>query len=177
MTGRSTANGAGQWVRTWYGLPARVAPSERGLCDVALLGIPLPHPSLINLALRRGLPDGLKARLFFLHEFGHLQMLPLALLYWLFLRRTRRRRRIDVPLQLAAVQGFWELVTEAYVVWCMGPSYARTLSLTRSPWPVLFWPLMVSLAVLPFLSGLGPSPACPARPQTPAETPRPRCPA
>ncbi len=65
-----TRDESAHWVRTWYGLPARVVLSDDDLCDIALLGIPLLHPSLINLALRRGLPAEMRRRLFFLHELG-----------------------------------------------------------------------------------------------------------
>jgi hypothetical protein len=139
------------WVRTWYGLPARVVPSDEGLCDIALLGVPLPHPSLINATIRYGLPDRTKRRLFFLHEFGHLQTLPLLALPLLALRRRRSSGLARLGLNLLALEGFWELATELYVVSRTGREYFSAWRTSRNPAALLFWPLMLLLAALPLL--------------------------
>jgi hypothetical protein len=138
-------------VRTWYGLPARITPSDDGLCDIALLGVPLPHPSLINTTIRRGVPDRTKARLFFLHELGHLQTLPLLALPLLLLRRRRRTGIVGLILNLLALEGFWELATELYVVSRMGREYVTAWRSSRNLAALLFWPLALLLAVLPLL--------------------------
>lgn len=140
-----------RWVRTWYGLPARVAISDDGLCDVALLGVPLPHPSLINATIRRGVPPRAKARLFFLHELGHLQTLPFLALPLLLLRRKRRTGLAGAALNLLALEAFWELATEVYVVFRAGRGYVAAWRASRNPAALLFWPLTLLLAALPLL--------------------------
>ncbi len=65
-------------------------PSADGEWLRCSLGVPLPDPSLINAAIWRGLPDRAKRRLFFLHESGRLQTLPLLALPLLLLRPRRR---------------------------------------------------------------------------------------
>jgi hypothetical protein len=143
-----------QWVTTWYGLPARVVPSDDGLCDIALLGVPLPHPSLINAAIRRGMPDRAKRRLSFLHEFGHLQTLPLLALPLFLLRRKRRTGLTGAALNILALESFWELVTETYVVFRTGREYLTAWRTSRNPATLLFWPLMLLFVALPFLASL-----------------------
>lgn len=141
-----------QTILTWYGLPARILPSRDGLCDVALLGVSLPHPSLINLTTRLGLPERLKARFFLLHEFGHLQTLPLVGLPLLLLHRHPVARRKTILLKLLALQAFWELFSEGYVVLKTGRAYLAAWRASRNPAILIFWPMMLLLATLPFRS-------------------------
>jgi len=149
----SIEKGSSDWRTTWYRLPARIIVSDNGLCDIAPLGIPLPHPSLINLALRRGMPDEARLRLFFFHELGHLQTLPLLLLPLLLLQLKQRTRRRSLLLNILGLEAFWELTSETYVVWRARHSYAAAWRASRNPAMVLFWPLMLALAALPFLAG------------------------
>jgi hypothetical protein len=95
----------------WYRLPARIVVSDDGLCDIAPLGISMPHPSLINLALRRGVPHETRLRLFFLHEVGHLQTLPLLVVPQLLLRRKQRARKGNFLFHVLGLEAFWELTT------------------------------------------------------------------
>jgi len=132
-----------------------VIPSERGLCDIALLGIPFPHPSLINSALRRGLSRDVKMQLYFFHELGHVQALPFAAAYWLLASRASGRRRTPFLLTLLALQAFWEVAAESYVIWRMGRHYLTAWRKSPNPALVLFWPLMILLASLPFFAGTG----------------------
>ncbi len=120
------------WRTTWYRLPTRIIVSDNGLCDIAPLGIPMPHPSLINLALRRGLPDEARLRLFFLHELGHLQTLPQLLLPLLLLQLKQRTRRRTLLLNILGLEAFWELTSETYVVWRARHWYAAAW---RAPGP------------------------------------------
>jgi hypothetical protein len=152
-----------RWVTTWYGLPARVVPSDDGPCDIALLGVPLPHPSPINAAIRRGLPDRAKRRLSFLHEFGRLQTLPLLALPPLLWRQKRRPGLAGAILNLLALEGFWELATEIYVVSRKGREYITAWRTSRNLAALLFWPLMLALAALPLLLGTAGLPAKNAR--------------
>ena len=143
-------------MRTWYGVRARVLPSEHGLCDVAVFGLPLPHPSLINIIIRRGRSPSIREQLFFLHELGHLQTAPLAAMVAVgVFRRPGRRGVMGAVLRLLAVEAVWELLTESYVVWRSGHDYWKG----TTPVAIAFWPAMVGLAgtALLFLRPLRPS--------------------
>jgi len=133
------------------GSGVRVVISDDGLCDVALPGVPLPHPSLINAMIRRGLPPQAKARLFFLHELGHLQTLPLLALPLLLLRRKQRTSLAGAALDLLALEALWELASEVYVVSRTGRGYVGAWRASRNPAALLFWLLMLLLAALPLL--------------------------
>ena len=65
-------------VRSWYGVHAQVRAASGTECDLVVEGKEFPHPSVVNLFIRRGLaPDG-RLRLGAWHEVGHLQTLPFA---------------------------------------------------------------------------------------------------
>lgn len=67
-------------VRTWYGATGRVELHGPFWHLAELWGIDIPHPPLINLLIRQGLPMATKRELSFIHELGHLEMLPISLL-------------------------------------------------------------------------------------------------
>ncbi len=72
-------------IRSWYGLIGSIQVEQELWHLVKVGGISLPHPPLINLVLRQRQTHHDRLRLSFLHEFGHLQTLPLALLHLLWL--------------------------------------------------------------------------------------------
>ena len=120
------------YVRSWYGLAAEIAV-ENGLWHLVRVGgLPLHHPPLVNLILRRGLPRRARLRLSLLHEFGHLQTLPVALVHVVVLLFSRRWRKRGVSGTLAALavaviahEAVWELASETYVIAAAGPEYRR----------------------------------------------------
>jgi len=71
-------------VRSWYGLPAEIAVGQLWHW-VSAGGLPLPHPGLVDIDLRQGIPRRERERLTYWHELGHLETLPLALLHALAL--------------------------------------------------------------------------------------------
>lgn len=139
------------WVRSWYGVPARIVATDRGLCNVAFIGIPLPHPCLINLVIRHGLPELIKARLFFLHELGHVETLPLLVLPLILLWRGWKASPSPLILNLLALGSFWELVAEIYVIFRSRREYVAAWRQSRNPAALVFWPSLLLLAILPFL--------------------------
>ena len=66
-------------VRSWYGLRAELGVEDRLWHLVRVGRVTLSHPPVVNTFLRAGFPEGERLRLSYLHEFGHLQTLPLAL--------------------------------------------------------------------------------------------------
>lgn len=128
---RSDYRDSPRHVRAWYGLPAEIAV-ENGLWHLVRAGrITFGHPPLVNLILRRGLPGKDRLELSFFHEFGHLQTLPFALAYSLFLLLFGRWRRpgwgwaFIKKLAAAAIahEAVWELASETYVIAKTGTKY------------------------------------------------------
>lgn len=142
-------------VRSWYGVTAEIAVENNLWHLVRVGGVALPHPPLVNLVLRRGLPRQERLYLSFLHEFGHVQTLPVAGLHLLWLLkngRWRGRGRWKTLAMLAAAavthEAMWELASEIYVIGQTGPDYGRIYR--RYPNPIgqmTFWSSMVAAAV------------------------------
>src|SRR3990172_5756052 len=81
-------------VRSWYGLSGEIEVENELWHLVKVGGVPLNHPPVVNLILRRGLPREDRLRLSYLHEYGHFQTLPLAVAHaFLLLWAGRRQRR------------------------------------------------------------------------------------
>lgn len=119
----STERDHTQYVRSWYGVTAEIVVENNLWHLVRVGGVALHHPPLVNLIMRRGQPRQERLLLSFLHEFGHLQTLPVAILHavWLLLTvRWRNRHLCEALAMLAAVavahQAVWELASEIYVV-------------------------------------------------------------
>jgi hypothetical protein len=65
-------------VHAWYGVHAVVRAAGETECDLVVEGRAYPHPSLVNLFLRRELPADIRQYLGAWHEVGHLQTLPIV---------------------------------------------------------------------------------------------------
>ena len=119
-------------VRSWYGLTAEIAVENNLWHLVRVGGVALNHPPLVNLLLRWRQPRRQRLYLSFLHEFGHLQTLPLAILHvlWLLVKGHWRGRGVlgwlTVPAAaVIAHEAVWELASESYVVVKAGREYGR----------------------------------------------------
>ena len=107
-------------VRSWYGLTGEIEV-ENELWHLVKIGdVALHHPPLVNLILRRRLPREDRLRLSYLHEFGHFQTLPIALMHvLLILWAGRRQRRLLfgwprwLMTLVIAHEAVWELASEA----------------------------------------------------------------
>ena len=152
----SITPGQNHTVRSWYGLAAEIEV-ENELWHLVRVGrVSLPHPPLVNLLLRRGLPREGRLRLSFLHEFGHLQTLPLALAHAALLLLAGGWRGRGIKGTLAALgmavvahEATWELASETYAAVRAGPAYRRLYR--AHPNRVgqgLFWVGMTALAAL-----------------------------
>jgi hypothetical protein len=153
-------------VHTWYGLNGEVRAAGPGTCDIAVEGKALPHPSLVNLYLRRGLSPQDRVHLGAWHEAGHLQTLPLAFLYALALTASiLLRRQKMLPrflLALLSSMMLWELNSEAYTVARVGKTaYREAYSGVRPLRAIclaMFWVGGGLLALLaPFASASAPA--------------------
>ena len=141
-------------VRSWYGLTGEIEVENELWHLVKIGNITLNHPPLINLILRRGLPRSDRLRLSYLHEFGHFQTLPFALLQLLLLLRSGfgKRRSIGGWLSwlaalLLANQAVWEMAAEAYVAVYDGKAYFATYRKTPNPLLPSFWAGMGVLGI------------------------------
>lgn len=119
-------------VRSWYGLPAEIGVEDGLWHLVRVGGLALHHPPLVNLLLRRGQPRRERLYLSFLHEFGHLQTLPVAVghvLWLLVYGRFRGRGFLGKFMRLTAVviahEAVWELASESYVMVKARGEYGR----------------------------------------------------
>ncbi len=154
-----------QVVRAWYGLPAEIAVENELWHLVRVAGVPLNHPPVVNLVLRRGLPRAERLYLSFLHEFGHLQTLPIAVIHSILLLTLGRWWKgglVTTIRQLAtawvAHEAVWELSSEAYVMVKAGQDYRRIYRDYPNPVGQLaFWMAMIALASLLTYNFLRPS--------------------
>ncbi len=145
----------GRVLHSWYGLPGEIVVEHDHWHLVRVGAVALPHPPLVNLFIRRGLPKEERRRLSYWHEFGHLQTLPLALLHGLWLLRpgrpgtpSLRERLARLAALLLAHEAMWELLSEGYVVWKVGPStYRGIYRAYPNPWLRGFWVGMAVLAL------------------------------
>ena len=142
-------------VRSWYGLPAEIAVEDRLWHLVRVADVRLNHPPVVNLLLRRNLPEEDRLRLSFLHEYGHLQTLPIAAFHAVLL--VRRMRRVEgmrelfkaIVFAIVAHEAAWELAAEGYVLTNTGAEYCKIYR--RNPntlGQALFWTGMASTALL-----------------------------
>lgn len=106
-------------VRSWYGLKGAINVEHHRYHLVKIGPFPLVHPPLVNLLLRKGLPREDRLELSFLHEFGHLQSLPIALIHLLSINGLRRKRRSkdkasfkSLIAMLLVHEAVWELGSE-----------------------------------------------------------------
>jgi len=134
-------------VRSWYGLPAEIAVENNLWHLVRVGGVALNHPPLVNLLLRRGQPRRERLYLSFLHEFGHLQTLPVAVLHLLWLLVNGRWRGRGFWGNLTALSGavvahqaVWELASESYVMLKSQGEYNRIYQKFPNPLgQLVFW--------------------------------------
>ena len=159
MTGQGDGRLHGQ-EKTWYGLPVEITVTEGNLHRVAMPGLTLPHPGVVNLIARWGLPSETRLALTYRHEMGHLQTLPVPVLHLLALLWPRRgqprgSRWLRGLIGLLAHQAVWELAAESYVVAtdrraCRAPRRPLARGLYAA-----FWAGMAALSVLGTLFLLG----------------------
>ena len=129
-----------QRVRSWYGLPAELGVEGRLWHLVKVGGVSLSHPPVVNTFLRAGLPEAERLRLSYLHEFGHLQTLPLALAHAAVLLSAGSRQRRSLAgwirwilAVFLAHEATWELSSEGCVV--LGDRLAYRETYRRHPNP------------------------------------------
>jgi len=140
-----------QKARAWYGVPVDITVSSDHWHRVVVPGLALPHPGLVNLFARWGLPADERLALTYRHELGHLQTLPVPLVHLLLILWTRRGRRggsrwLRALVGLLAHQAVWELAAESYVVTTTRYGRSRSRSTVGRTIYALLWSGMAFLA-------------------------------
>jgi hypothetical protein len=154
-------------VRSWYGLLGEINIENELWHRVKVGSLPLPHPPLVNLILRGGMPLAQRIKQSFLHEFGHLQTFPIALfhaglllLLWMISGRRTRMSGMRLAAGAIANHSAWELFSESYVVQTIGREYFETLEAPRTQIRhTLFWQGMMTLTAITsylFIRGTNP---------------------
>lgn len=140
-------------TQTWYGLPVDVTVSSNHLHQVIVSGLALPHPGLVNMISRWGLPIDLRLELTSRHELGHLQTLPVPVLHLLLIFWPRREGPSG-PLWLRVLAGLlthqivWELAAECYVLATDKRTYKTPRSLPARMLYAGFWSTMVAGSIM-----------------------------
>ncbi|GAB4528500.1 MAG: hypothetical protein Fur0018_14630 [Anaerolineales bacterium] len=139
-------------ARTWYGLPVEITVSSDHFHRVAVPGLAIPHPGLVNAIVRRGLPTDIRLELTTRHELGHLQTLPVPLLHLLFMLWPRRGRAshslwLRLLLGLLAHQAAWEMAAESYLVLKDARSIHAPRRVQNRVLYVFFWCCMALVAL------------------------------
>lgn len=139
---------------TWYHLPAKITVTENHIHMVRLPGLILPHPGVVNWIVRSGLPLQTRLELTALHEFGHLQTLPvlflhlLLLLFWSHQRQSWKRHWMQFWIGLLAHQVVWEIAAEGYLVLTDWRAYRSPRKIRFQVLYGLFWTGMIVVSIL-----------------------------
>ncbi len=103
----------------------------------------VPHPPVINWLLRRGLTEEAQYDLGFSHEFGHLQTLPLYLLYAGTMLTVALQKNntglLEIILILVSTHSTWEMMSEIFSISGNTKKYRKYYN-GISPVPrIIFW--------------------------------------
>lgn len=141
--------------RTWFGIEGRVTIGPGFMHKAGLGGFAVPHPPVFNWLLRMGVPESSRHALTLTHEFGHLQTLPLMLLYTGVLLAVTfgagQASFAGTILILIGSHAFWEMMAELYTVTrdlgFYRKSYERASRFPR----IFFWIVTSALTVMGWL--------------------------
>lgn len=130
-------------IRTWYGATGRIELQGRFWHLAGLGGVEIPHPPVVNLLIRQGLPVEAQRELSFRHELGHLQVLPLAVLAaFALLAQAKQAGRLTWSQGVwlwAEHHALWEMMAESYVMWRLGGRYKRLYGGRLHGGLLIFW--------------------------------------
>lgn len=138
--------------RMWFGINATVTIGPRFIHKAGFGKISLSHPPVINWLLRQGLSEGARYTLSFTHEFGHLQAMPLAVLYTGVMLAlafvTGHTNLIEIILVLVSTHAAWEIMAEIITIasdmLLYRKYYERITIIPR----IIFWIFTGTLAIL-----------------------------
>jgi hypothetical protein len=138
-------------LHTWYGLNATVTIGPGFLHRGGYGKLVIPHPPLINWLLRRGLTPAVRQKLSFVHEFGHLQSAPAALLYtaanFAALLAVGKATVLTVILLLISTHAAYEIMAEVLTIRDNPQRYYRYYEQVSKIPRAIFWFSMTLLAL------------------------------
>jgi hypothetical protein len=139
-----------QTMRTWFGVTVRVTIGP-GFVHWAGIGrAAIPHPPVANWLLRKGLPDPMRRRLVFQHEFAHFQTAPVVLTFMIVLFTTALlKNRVglgEILILLSSSQALWEVLSEGLVILKVHPAYRDFYDGIPSGPRRLFWVVGTTIA-------------------------------
>lgn len=140
-------------ARTWYGLLVEITVTESNFHWVAVPGLTIPHPGVVNLIARQGLPLNIRLALTSRHELGHLQTLPVPLLHLLLLLWPGRGSPhgtfwLRSLVALLTHQALWEVAAEGYVVATDRRAYREPRPSLTGVIYAMFWAGMAAISFI-----------------------------
>jgi hypothetical protein len=138
-------------VRSWQGLEFTIEIRN----GWAKIGFFL-HPQLANFFMRYDLPEKDRVEMEILHEFGHVQVFPFVLAYYVPFLISGIPRRFEFLIVTAGMLLLWEVLAEAYVFFKY-PSYTEVYRKSIHPITLAFWVGVFSAVLAPLLWLLSPA--------------------
>lgn len=133
-------------IRTWYGLTGTVIIDD-GLFHRSGFGkMVILHPGLVNWLLRQQLSKADRKMLTYRHEWGHLQTVPIFLIYLLLLiaLQWESLNWLFIIAIVVVSQALWELVSELSVFMKLRKSYVNIYR-NKLMNPIIFGLIMMGL--------------------------------
>jgi hypothetical protein len=127
--------------RTWYGMTGTVTLKSELMHKTGFGIFVVSHPAAVNWLLRKGLPEADGIALSQRHEFGHLQTLPLLLIYVgaLVVMSADLSPWMRIPAVLISSQAAWEMMAE-FLTWAGGVRFYRARYAKAGRLPrIIFW--------------------------------------
>jgi hypothetical protein len=104
----------------WFGVNATVTIGPGFIHNAGFGKFSIPHPPVINWLLRQGMNEDIRNTLSFAREFGHLQTVPLAMLYTGLMLAlasvTGHTGLSEIVLVLVSTHAAWEIVSEIIII-------------------------------------------------------------
>jgi hypothetical protein len=139
-------------VRTWYGMGGTVIIGPGFLHRTGLGWFLIPHPPLINWLLRQGLLKNSRNALRIVHEFGHLQTAPLALLYtaanYTAIIIANRANLSNLILVFISTHAAWEIMAEILTIMSDAQFYHKCYQKVSIIPRAIFWFSAIVLTLL-----------------------------
>ena len=143
---------------TWFGISGTVTIGPGFIHKAGLGGFLIPHPPVINWLLRRGLIEEAQYDLSFSHEFGHLQTLPLNLLYAGAVLTVALLKNhtglLEIILILVSTHSAWEMMSEIFTISSntkMYHKYYQGISIIPR---IIFWASTGLLSAMGWIIGI-----------------------
>ena len=112
----------------------------------------IPHPPLVNWLLRRGLPNNSRNALRIVHEFGHLQSAPLAVLYtaanYTAIIAANRANLSNLILVFISTHAAWEIMSEILTIVTDPQFYHKCYQGVSLVPRAIFWLSTISLTLM-----------------------------